>query len=124
MAAVVVLAAAACGKKGPPLAPLLRVPAQVAEFSAARAGDVVYLTALVPATNVGGDAPADLASLEVYAATAEREPALGEEEPAHRGRWCTACPCGARYRRRRLNPRVLRRFRRCRWSRASIRASA
>ena len=36
VAAVVVLAAAACGKKGPPLAPLRRVPAQVAEFSAAR----------------------------------------------------------------------------------------
>ena len=81
VAAVVVLAAAACGKKGPPLAPLRRVPAQVAEFSAARSGEVVYLTALVPATNVGGDAPADLATIEVYAATAEREPALGEEEP-------------------------------------------
>ncbi len=81
VAAVVVLAAAACGKKGPPLVPLRRVPAQVAEFSAARAGDATYLTALVPAANVGGDAPADLASLEVHAATAEREPALGGEEP-------------------------------------------
>ena len=80
-AAVLLLPAAACGKKGPPLAPLLRVPAQVAELSAQRSADAVYLTALVPSTNVGGDAPGDVGGLEVYAATAEREPPLGEGDP-------------------------------------------
>ncbi len=80
-AAVLLLPAAACGKKGPPLAPLLRVPAQVAELSAQRSADAVYLTALVPSTNVGGDAPGDVGGLEVYAATAEREPPLGEGNP-------------------------------------------
>ena len=46
-----------------------------------RSADAVYLTALVPSTNVGGDAPGDVGGLEVYAATAEREPPLGEGDP-------------------------------------------
>ena len=80
-AAVLVLPLVGCGKKGAPLAPLLRLPAQVAELTAARAGDAVDLTMLVPTTNVGGDTPADIASLEIYAVTAEREPVLGDGDP-------------------------------------------
>jgi hypothetical protein len=80
-AAVLVLPLAGCGKKGPPLAPLARVPGQVAELTAARSGDAVHLTALVPAANVGGDTPGDIASLEIYAVTSEREPVLGERDP-------------------------------------------
>ncbi|MGD9902470.1 MAG: hypothetical protein AB7U83_03285 [Vicinamibacterales bacterium] len=80
-AAAVVVAAAACGKKGPPLAPLVRVPAQITAFAAERADDTVFVTLTVPATNVGGDAPGDVGAVEVYAATAERQPTVGEEEP-------------------------------------------
>jgi hypothetical protein len=80
-AAALILATVGCGKKGPPLAPLVRVPGQVAELTALRSGDVVYLTTLVPAANVGGDTPADVGGLEIYAVTAERQPALGEREP-------------------------------------------
>jgi predicted small lipoprotein YifL len=80
-AAALVLTLAACGKKGPPLAPLARVPGQVAELTASRSGDAVHLTVLVPAANVGGDTPGDIASLEIYAVTAEREPVIGEREP-------------------------------------------
>ena len=79
-AAAVVVTAVACGKKGPPLAPLIRVPAQVAELSAERSADAVHLTLLVPSTNVGGDTPGDIGSVELYAATAEREPGLGESD--------------------------------------------
>jgi hypothetical protein len=79
--AAVVLVTVGCGKKGPPLAPLVRVPGQVAELTALRSGDVVYLETLVPAANIGGDTPADIAGLEIYGATAERQPPLGERDP-------------------------------------------
>jgi predicted small lipoprotein YifL len=80
-AAALLLPLAGCGKKGPPLAPLARVPGQVAELTAARSGDAVHLTVLVPVANVGGDSPADISSVEIYAVTAEREPVVGEREP-------------------------------------------
>lgn len=73
---VAVVAAAACGKKGPPLPPLVRLPAAVAELSALRADDIVFLTVKVPDANVGGDTPGDVGQLEIYAVTAEREPEL------------------------------------------------
>jgi hypothetical protein len=81
-AALVVPPLAACGKRGPPLAPLLRVPAQVAELTAARSADDVFLTLRVPAINVGGDTPGDVGAVEIYAATAERAPELDERLPA------------------------------------------
>ncbi|MGE4081376.1 MAG: hypothetical protein AB7H93_00125 [Vicinamibacterales bacterium] len=80
-AAALVIAAAACGKKGPPLAPLVLVPAQITAFSAERSADAVFVTLTVPTTNVGGDTPGDIAAVEVFGATAEREPAIGEREP-------------------------------------------
>jgi hypothetical protein len=66
---VAVLLAAACGKKGPPLAPLQRVPAKVGTFAAHRADESVFLTLTVPTANIGGDQPADVAVVEVYALT-------------------------------------------------------
>ena len=80
-AAALAIAAAACGKKGPPLAPLVQLPAQVAAFSAERVADTVFLTLTVPTANVGGDTPGDIGAVEVFAATAEREPIVGEREP-------------------------------------------
>ena len=76
--------AAGCGKKGPPLAPLLRVPGNISAWTVSRADDTVFLTLTVPLANVGGDRPADVARVEVYAVTAERPPALvnGRVPPA------------------------------------------
>ncbi len=64
------LAAPGCGKKGPPLAPLARVPGRAADLSARRQGDTVALTFTVPAVNLDETRPADIARVEVYAYTA------------------------------------------------------
>ena len=69
-----VVAAAACGKKGPPLAPFVRVPAAVTAVTPVRAGDDVYLSFEVPSTNADGRKPATIGGLEVYAITSERAP--------------------------------------------------
>jgi predicted small lipoprotein YifL len=71
--------AAACGKKGPPLAPFVRVPAPVANVTAQRVGDDIYLSIPVPTANVDGQQPADIASLEVYAITATSPPETDEQ---------------------------------------------
>jgi len=63
-----------CGKKGPPLPPLARVPATPANLQAARFGDDVYVWFTVPTTNVGGQSPADLSAIDLYAVTAVRPP--------------------------------------------------
>lgn len=74
-----VILAAACGKKGPPLAPLARVPATVTTVTAQRIGDDVYVAFPVPEANVDGQKPADIASLEVYAITAMAPPETDEQ---------------------------------------------
>ena len=76
--ALMVLLAAACGKKGPPLAPFARVPAPVADLKVLRMGDDVYVSFPVPTANVDGQQPADIASLEVYAITATSPPETDE----------------------------------------------
>jgi hypothetical protein len=70
---------AACGKKGPPLAPFVRVPATVANVTAQRVGGDIYLSFPVPSTNVDGQQPADIALLEVYAVTSTRPPATEDQ---------------------------------------------
>ncbi len=67
--------AAACGKKGPPLPPMARVPAAPGNPQVARSGDDVYVWFTVPAANVGGGAPADADAIELYAVTAMAPPA-------------------------------------------------
>jgi predicted small lipoprotein YifL len=83
-AIAIVLAAttiAACGKKGAPLPPAARVPTQAGDVTATRIGDEVYVRFTVPAANVDGQKPADVARVEVYAITADREPvALDDAE--------------------------------------------
>ena len=74
-----VIFAAACGKKGPPLAPFVRVPATVDTVTAQRIGDDVYVSFPVPKTNVDGQQPADIGSLEVYAITATSPPETDEQ---------------------------------------------
>jgi hypothetical protein len=72
--------AGGCGKKGPPLAPLLRLPAQITDLRVHRAGEDVYLRFTAPASNVEGERPADLARVEAYAVTAVRPPVVADAE--------------------------------------------
>jgi len=65
---------AACGKKGPPLPPLSRVPSPPANPQAARFGDDAYVWFTVPSTNVGGQSPADVSAIELYAVTSVLPP--------------------------------------------------
>jgi len=58
-----------CGKKGPPLAPLVRLPGPVDAFSARRLGSTVYLQFTVPIKNQDNSTPADVARVEVYGYT-------------------------------------------------------
>ena len=74
-----VCAAAACGKKGPPLTPFPRVPALVTTVAAMRVGPDVYLSFTVPSTNVDGHQPADIAVMEIYAVTAAHPPDTAEQ---------------------------------------------
>ncbi|MGE3885459.1 MAG: hypothetical protein AB7H81_03430 [Vicinamibacterales bacterium] len=75
---VVCAGLAACGKKGPPLAPLARVPSPPANPQAARVGDDVYVWFTVPSANISGQSPADVSAIDLYAVTAT-EPPSGED---------------------------------------------
>jgi hypothetical protein len=58
---------AGCGKKGPPLPPLVKIPTPPAEFSAERRGDTVDFRFIVPAANTDGTRPANVTRVDVYA---------------------------------------------------------
>lgn len=75
---------AACGKKGPPLPPLQRIPVAPADFAVSRIDQDVYLQFKVPAINIDGAGPADVARVEVFAVTAERAPAFRLPEDLRR----------------------------------------
>ena len=60
-----------CGKRGPPLAPFVRVPARVTDLEVSRLGDEVYLGFTLPTENQDGTEPADLARVDVYAMTTQ-----------------------------------------------------
>lgn len=66
---LVAMAGAACGKKGPPLPPLVRVPIAPAEFSAERRGPAVDLQFVVPAANTDNTRPGNVTHVDVYAVT-------------------------------------------------------
>jgi hypothetical protein len=79
--ATLAVTAPACGKKGPPLAPLRPVPAAVENLGARRLGDTVRLEFVLPDRNQDGTRPADLSRVEVYALTIDptgREPEVRE----------------------------------------------
>jgi hypothetical protein len=69
--------AAGCGKKGPPLAPLVPIPAAVDQLSVVRLGDQVYVSLTLPAANVDAFEPADLARVEIYGYTGRTAPPRG-----------------------------------------------
>ena len=60
---------AACGKKGPPLPPVARIPAPPGNPRAVRVGNDVYVSFGVPSANVSGEMPADVGEIDVYAFT-------------------------------------------------------
>jgi hypothetical protein len=70
---VLPLAAAACGSKGPPLAPLRPVPAAVSNITAARLGDDLTLQFAIPTANADGTTPADVARVDVFALTGDAQ---------------------------------------------------
>ena len=59
----------ACGRKGPPLPPLVRLPAAPADITADRRGAAVEVRFAVPAVNTDGTRPANIKRVEVYAIT-------------------------------------------------------
>jgi hypothetical protein len=60
------LVAGACGKKGPPLPPLVKLPAAPDDFSAERRGADVKVQFTVPPANTDGTKPANLERIDVY----------------------------------------------------------
>jgi len=76
LAAIALAATAvACGKKGPPLAPFVRIPAAVTGMTVDRAGDDVYVTVTLPERNVDGSTPASTTRVDVWAYTGRTPPA-------------------------------------------------
>ena len=61
--------AAGCGKKGPPLPPLVKLPAPPADFTAQRRGSKVDLQFTVPSANTDGTRPANVERVDVYGFT-------------------------------------------------------
>ena len=67
--AAALLVLAACGKKGPPLAPLHLVPNRVEDVKAVRRGGDVELRFRLPSANANGPGDIDLHQVEIYAMT-------------------------------------------------------
>jgi predicted small lipoprotein YifL len=74
---VLLLALAACGKKGPPLAPLRVAPARIEDLTASKTGEEVQARFTVPSANADQTKPADLAAVEVYAISGKPEDPTG-----------------------------------------------
>ncbi len=60
---------AACGVKGPPQPPLVRIPVAPGNLTAQRRGDRVDLRFVVPAENTDGSRPANIERVDIYALT-------------------------------------------------------
>jgi hypothetical protein len=58
-----------CGRKGPPLPPLLKLPAAALGMTAKRLGQNVIIQFTIPTANTDGSRPAELDRVEVYAHT-------------------------------------------------------
>ena len=71
------LALAACGKKGPPLAPLRVAPARIDDLAVAKTGEEVRARFTVPSANADKTTPADLVAVEVYAISGKPEDPAG-----------------------------------------------
>jgi hypothetical protein len=89
LAFLLLAACAGCGKKGPPLAPIVLVPAAPADAAIRRQGDLVTLQLRVPQANADGSTPADIARVEVYGYTG---PVPDEEEMIRDGTLVASIP--------------------------------
>jgi predicted small lipoprotein YifL len=78
---ITLLALAACGKKGPPLAPLRVAPARIDDLTVAKTGEEVRARFTVPSANADQSKPADLVSVEVYAISGKAEDPAGNSLP-------------------------------------------
>jgi hypothetical protein len=72
-ALIVVLLCFGCGKKGPPLPPLVKLPIAPENLSISRRGDTVGFEFVVPSANTDGTRPANVSRAEVYAITAPQD---------------------------------------------------
>jgi predicted small lipoprotein YifL len=66
---VLLMLLVACGKKGPPLAPLRLIPAAMSEPTGRRTAQSVELRFGLPTTNANGPGTVDLDHVEIYAVT-------------------------------------------------------
>jgi hypothetical protein len=82
-ALVVAVATISCGKTGPPLPPLVRVPIAPANVAADRRGATVDLRFTVPSENTDRSHPANIERVDVYAITAP--PTVTDEQLLKRG---------------------------------------
>jgi hypothetical protein len=80
---IVVIICSGCGRKGPPLPPLLHLPASPADVAATRRGDHVVVQLTVPNTNTDSTRPADVDQVDVYGITAAGE--VDDEQLVKRG---------------------------------------
>ncbi len=67
------LAFTGCGRKGPPLPPLVKLPVAPGDFVAARRSSSVDIQFVVPAANTDGTRPANLVRVDVYGITTPPE---------------------------------------------------
>lgn len=67
LAVLLALPLAACGKKGPPLPPFVRLPSAPADVKAERRGTAVDVQFVLPSANADGSRPANIQRVEVYA---------------------------------------------------------
>lgn len=74
--ALIVLSLAACGKKGPPVAPERRVPATVSELKATVEGRAINLEWVNPSVRADGSRMKDLTAVRIH-----RREEAGEGEP-------------------------------------------
>src|SRR5262249_6155406 len=68
-AALGAVVAVACGKSGPPLPPLVKLPVAPVDIVAERRGGRVDLRFTVPTANTDNSRPANLSRVDVYAVT-------------------------------------------------------
>ncbi|CAN5852606.1 hypothetical protein BH24ACI4_BH24ACI4_00470 [soil metagenome] len=69
LAASCLLLLAACGQKGPPLAPLRLVPAAATEVSVRRVEDRARVRLVLPSANANGPGPVEIDRVEIFAVT-------------------------------------------------------
>ncbi len=66
LACLVACSSVGCGKKGPPLPPLLKIPVAPGDFTVERRGRDVKIQLTIPSTNTDGSKPANVERVEIY----------------------------------------------------------